>query len=85
MGGRADPLDREHVISAFPKHCLAAVSAAGCLPRLCRTVESGAAGLQARGLPDVCANKWQALPCNYTAAERSQEIILSAGFGTQGN
>lgn len=43
------------------------------------------AGLQARELPDVCANKWQELLCNYHGTEISREIISPTGFGIQSN
>lgn len=74
-----------HTHSAVPKHPLAAVSATGCSPGLCRTLESEPAGLQARELPDVRANKWQELLCNYRGTEISHEIISPTGFGIQSN
>lgn len=43
------------------------------------------AGLQARELPDVRANKWQELLCNYRGTEISREIISPTGFGIQSN
>lgn len=43
------------------------------------------AGPEARELPDVCANKWQELPCNYSGTEISREIIPPTGFRIQNN
>lgn len=43
------------------------------------------AGPEARGLPDVRANKWQELLCDYSGTEISREIISPTGLGIQGN